>query len=206
MYLTRGAKLFCTKGSHSRRLNVPKDHGARIITRDEYDGHPFVTKYDCEVGEDKNISYYGVCQCLTDNPSLMEQVDLAPMPGPAPAQNSVSMETGSSLTVCQDGLSTHWHHEGIYNAPQVIEEIVLKKEIEEGEEASEEVVVGNKCCPYIEPGHWQCTKEDSISTYHGIESLVTNKSFLRCKYGGIISVKDSNLTGIEYDGDKDSGK
>lgn len=52
VYLVRGALLACDKGSHPRRLNMPKSHGMYV------DGHPVAIENDC--GKD-NIRYFGVC-------------------------------------------------------------------------------------------------------------------------------------------------
>lgn len=57
-YLVRGAMLYCDKGSHPRRLNLPKCHGVY------FKGKPAVRKDDC-VAED-NITYFGVC--TSDSP------------------------------------------------------------------------------------------------------------------------------------------
>lgn len=63
VYLTRGAMLYCKCGTHPRRLNMPQDHGFKIELEDKYElGHPFVSASDCKVGDDENISYFGICQ------------------------------------------------------------------------------------------------------------------------------------------------
>ena len=55
LYVVRGANLRCTEGSHIRKLNLPKDH-AIYITQE-----PLVHKLDCLVGDDENITTFGVC-------------------------------------------------------------------------------------------------------------------------------------------------
>ena len=54
-YLVRGAVLRCTCGSHKRKLNLPICHGVYATV------HPMVHELDCEVGDDKNIPTFGVC-------------------------------------------------------------------------------------------------------------------------------------------------
>jgi len=56
LYAVRGAKLRCNKGTHIRKLNLPKDHGIYIT------GEPMVHKLDCVPGDDKNITTFGVCE------------------------------------------------------------------------------------------------------------------------------------------------
>lgn len=65
-YLVRGALLVCDKGSHPRRLNLPKSHGAYVLE------HPMINEDDC--GTD-NISYFGVC-CAGTPPKGAETVNL----------------------------------------------------------------------------------------------------------------------------------
>ncbi|MCL1924629.1 MAG: DUF4280 domain-containing protein [Defluviitaleaceae bacterium] len=52
-YLVRGADLFCTYGSHTRKLNLPKCHGVYITDA------PVIHELDCVPIE--NISSFGVC-------------------------------------------------------------------------------------------------------------------------------------------------
>lgn len=54
-YLVRGAKLRCTCGSHARLLNLPLCHGVYHI------GHPTIHQKDAKVGDDENITSFGVC-------------------------------------------------------------------------------------------------------------------------------------------------
>jgi len=55
-YLVRGARLRCTYGTHSRKLNLPLCHGVYIT------GSPMIHEKDCIPGDDKNIASFGVCQ------------------------------------------------------------------------------------------------------------------------------------------------
>lgn len=54
-YLVRGAKLRCDCGSHTRLLNLPLCHGVYHI------GHPVIYQKDAKVGDDQNITSFGVC-------------------------------------------------------------------------------------------------------------------------------------------------
>ena len=54
-FLVRGASLRCNLGSHERRLNLPICHGIYIK------GAPQIHEADCVVGDDQNISSFGVC-------------------------------------------------------------------------------------------------------------------------------------------------
>lgn len=55
-YLVRGAELYCSCGTHKRKLNLPTCHG--VYTN----GKPMMHEEDCEVGDDKNIPSFGICQ------------------------------------------------------------------------------------------------------------------------------------------------
>lgn len=59
-YVTRGAQLKCSLGSHIRRLNIKKDHGWIIEHEKEDYKHPIVIKSDCV--ENENIFPFGVCK------------------------------------------------------------------------------------------------------------------------------------------------
>ena len=63
--VTRGALLRCSCGTHPRRLNLPQSYG--VYATDER--HPKMHQDNCIVGDDNNISYYGVCKsnCTPEN-------------------------------------------------------------------------------------------------------------------------------------------
>ena len=52
-YLVRGAMLYCDKGSHPRRLNLPQGHGVY------FKGKPAIRKDDCVTVD--NVTCFGVC-------------------------------------------------------------------------------------------------------------------------------------------------
>jgi len=53
-YIVHGAKMCCTCGSNSTRINLPTCHG--VYTRDK----AFMNEGDCVF--EKNISMFGICQ------------------------------------------------------------------------------------------------------------------------------------------------
>lgn len=60
-YLVMGAELYCSCGTHKRKLNLPECHGVYVSN------HPIMAEEDCEVGDGKNIPSFGICQS-EDNP------------------------------------------------------------------------------------------------------------------------------------------
>lgn len=52
-YIVRGAKMRCSCGSHTRRINLPVSHGSYVGDEAK------MNKEDCVA--DDNISYFGVC-------------------------------------------------------------------------------------------------------------------------------------------------
>lgn len=143
--LVRGARLWCSCGTHPRRLNLPLSYG--VYAKDEK--HPKVHMRNNEVGDDKNIAYYGVCQ--SENPPKEKMICVEPY-------------------VTDDGKKT-----------------------------SDSNIDGYMCTPYI-LGSWLDVKEDEVifdQDKNKNFSGLTTKSFLVCKYGGVIEVETS---GQEYDG------
>ena len=55
-YLVRGAELYCSCGTHKRKLNLKQCHGVYVT------GQPMVQEEDCLVGEDENITAFGICE------------------------------------------------------------------------------------------------------------------------------------------------
>ena len=54
-YVVRGARISCTWGSHSSRLDMPACHGAYIREK------PMMHEKDCRVGIEANIAPFGAC-------------------------------------------------------------------------------------------------------------------------------------------------
>jgi hypothetical protein len=67
-YAVRGAMVYCNKGTHPRRLNLPQCHGVYTL------GKPMIQDTDCMAVT--NISYFGVCMSASP-PKDTEQVVLA---------------------------------------------------------------------------------------------------------------------------------
>lgn len=58
-YVTRGAELRCTCGTHMRRLDVVEDEGYRVANTAYY--HPYIGECQCIAGETQNIKNFGIC-------------------------------------------------------------------------------------------------------------------------------------------------
>lgn len=52
-YIVRGAKMFCDKGTHKRKINLPVSHGSYVKSK------PKMNR--CDVVPEENISYFGIC-------------------------------------------------------------------------------------------------------------------------------------------------
>lgn len=178
-YITRGAVLKCDCGSHVRFFNLPKDHGEYIVMNGIK--YPLVGEKDCEVGENGNIRYFGVCT------KLQEQCAEGTYVPPEDPERIVQPEV-----------------EGAGAIKQQVGTISLYRLSDDGKTV--EVVTGIKCCPQIVGERWRDTKEDAFMWCHGetLVKRVTTESKLYCKYGGVITVLDEERCGINYDGSLDS--
>ena len=58
-YVVRGATMYCSWGTHTRKLDMPASHGSYI--RDK----AMMNRTDCKVGIDKNIPPFGACRSET---------------------------------------------------------------------------------------------------------------------------------------------
>jgi len=83
-YLVRGADLFCTYGSHTRKLNLPKCHGVYITDA------PVIHKLDCIPGDAHNIASFGVC----DSPAIR---DVRPKPPRVLLEKTIYNEDGEPV-------------------------------------------------------------------------------------------------------------
>ena len=154
-YVVRGARLFCSCGSHERKLNVFKDHA--VYT----ESFPMVHELDKEL--EKNITFFGVCS--SGDPLL--------------SSKNVKLVM---ITYDQEG------------------------------NPIEDVVSGTMCVPFI-IGDWRDTKQNVKIIDNGDKDssdkdkyredsgkgykAVTTKSFLICRYGGIIEPLDSGQVILE---------
>ena len=62
-YVVRGAKIYCTCGTHIRQLDMPVCHGSYIREK------PMMNEQDCKVGLDANIPPFGACRSES-NPNI----------------------------------------------------------------------------------------------------------------------------------------
>ena len=58
-YVVRGATMYCSCGTHTRKLDMPASHGSYI--RDK----AMINRTDCKVVIDKNIPPFGACRSET---------------------------------------------------------------------------------------------------------------------------------------------
>jgi len=76
-YVVRGADIFCTHGTHIRKLYLPASHGSYIREK------PMMHEQDCIVGLDANIPPFGGCRA-EGNPRdaviIEDAEDLLPLP------------------------------------------------------------------------------------------------------------------------------
>lgn len=138
--LVRGALLQCSCGTHCRRLNLPMSYGVYI----EDVEHPKVHEKNCTVGDDNNISYFGVCKS-GNKPENSKEVCLEPYIWPDGTKTSSSNIDG---TMCKPVTLGKWFD-------TLDDEKIL--DLDDGEK------------------------------YSGLKM----KSFLVCKYGGLIMAKES---------------
>lgn len=77
-YVVRGAKIYCDKGTHIRRLDMPVAHGSYI--RDK----PMMNEKDSKVGLDQNIAPFGACSS-ENNENIKIEIATAKMEDLLPA-------------------------------------------------------------------------------------------------------------------------
>lgn len=98
--LVRGALLRCSCGTHPRKLNLPQSYGVYADNKE----HPKVHQNNCVVGDEGNISYYGVCKSNT-KPKNGKQVCLEPYVTPEGKKTSASKIDGIQ---CQPVIVGNW--------------------------------------------------------------------------------------------------
>lgn len=76
-YLVRGGRLKCDKGSHTRAINLPTCHGVYV------NQCPMLHEEDCTVGENGNITMFGICNS-GENPNQDKQVEIEAEDGSGP--------------------------------------------------------------------------------------------------------------------------
>lgn len=166
-YLVMGARLYCSCGSHVRRLNLPLDHGVYIR------GLPMIHEEDCLVGDGKNITTFGVC-CSEGHPAWEPLWKEA-------------LEKSTRGAVCVSLSQT------IFGKPAdtAFKDTVDHKILLQREDGKN--VRGYPCTPCI-VGCWRDVNRTQKIVRNGTDgmreqdklSAVTTDSFLVCAYGGLI--------------------
>lgn len=198
-YLVRGAVLRCSCGSHSRKLNLPMSHGIYIGE------NPMVNELDCEVGDNANITAFGVCNAEGN-----------------PNQKSF----GRQLLDTAIGITIPGSSEFIFFRDES-KKILLKDE-------NGKNVKGYPCTPCIISTWQNVYGENLLASYgghhihnghlhgggghrsedpsHGGEShrltgspALTEQSFLVCAYGGLIEPVTSGQENTDTEWIKDKG-
>lgn len=210
-YLVRGAVLKCSCGSHTRKLNLPVSHGVYISD------HPMVNQYDCVVGDDQNITTFGVCNA-EGNPrqdwvvqKLLKNLNSVVVPGSSWVY-TICDEPNKIILVKEDGTNV----KGYPCMPCIISK---------WQNAHSENIIENN-------GTWGSHRHDTGESYyheldgdyyyynesggsfrHASAAALTEQSFLVCAYGGLIEPvtsgqenKDTDWISEEDDGNEQTGK
>lgn len=152
-YLVRGAVLVCNKGSHKRKINLPKCHG--IYIRDLPVLHELECWTECKYGIEKcNITHFGICDAKP--PTEIKAYFKTP-------SNSRDGLAGIAMGCkCEPIIIGTWHD--CYEKTKIIDNGTKnpmdRKRVEKGGKGKG-------------------------------QSILTMRSFLICKYGGIIEPVDS---------------
>lgn len=161
-YLVRGALLHCRCGTHARRLNLLKDHGVYTT------GCPLIHEKNCESGDGKNITFFGVCKSPAPPPSEIESYmkDIPRGAGGVPTGDAPGgFEVGHK---CEPIIV-----DAIWKCTYKKTRIVDNGDIDPKDRAEAEIKDGKP---------------------HGL-SAVTTLSYLVCQWGGLIEPYNS---GQEY--------
>lgn len=161
MYLVRGAVLRCSCGSHRRKLNLPASHGIYIGE------NPIVDEQDCVVGDDANITAFGVCSA-EGNPN-QKSFGRQLLDGVLSALPLV----GEAIFFRDDS----------------------KKILLVGENGKN--VKGYPCTPCIVSTWQNVYEENLIASQTEESKTLTEQSFLVCAYGGLIEPVTSGQENTE---------
>ena len=102
-YVVRGARIYCTWGSHTRRLDMPACHGSYIREK------PNMHERDCRVGLSANIPPFGVCfSAANPNQEVMVHDTLDMMPMQDEHGNSVMPPMPIIGKLCTPLLASKW--------------------------------------------------------------------------------------------------
>ena len=102
-YVVRGASIYCTCGSHGRKLDMPVCHGT--YTREK----PNMHERDCQVGLNANIPPFGACLSPA-NPG--QEIMIHDAVGIMPMQDSNGNSVVPAMPIigklCQPVLADKW--------------------------------------------------------------------------------------------------
>lgn len=102
-YVVRGATIYCSCGTHTRKLDMPVSHGSFI--RDK----AMMNKKDCKVGIDQNIPPFGACQSETKEGIdivIEDAKDLVPCTDEE--GNPISIPLPIEGKLCEPELAKEW--------------------------------------------------------------------------------------------------
>lgn len=102
-YVVRGAKIYCTCGSHVRKLDMPVSHGSYIR------GKAMMNEKDCKVGIEQNIPPFGAC--FSENKAgidieINDAKDLVPYTDEN--GNPVEIQLPIEGKLCEPKLAAQW--------------------------------------------------------------------------------------------------
>ena len=181
-YLVRGALLRCRYGTHARQLNLKKCHGIYVH------GHPCIHARNCLVGEEENITWYGICKAPSPPPTevvhLTKDVPRNPQTGDRTGDAPGGHESGHK---CQPEIVGAVWMDAYEQTP-----IVDNGDLDPADRARVKPMPENFS---------ELTDEEqaeALASPQGIPTTTT-LSFLICKYGGLIEPYNS---GQQYDPDE----
>ena len=102
-YVVRGATIYCTCGTHMRKLDMPVSHGSFI--RDK----AMMNNADCKVGIDQNVPPFGACHSETKDGidiKIEDSKDLVPLTDEEGNEVPVTMPIEGKL--CEPKLDSIW--------------------------------------------------------------------------------------------------
>lgn len=102
-YVVRGATIYCTCGTHMRKLDMPVAHGSYI--RDK----AMMNHSDCKVGLDQNIPPFGACRSESKDGidiKIEDAKDLLPITDEEGNPVEIPMPVEGKL--CEPKLAAKW--------------------------------------------------------------------------------------------------
>ena len=181
-YLVRGALLRCRHGTHARQLNLNKCHG--VYVKD----HPCIHALNCLVGEEENITWFGVCKAASPPPTeivhLTKDVPRNPKTGDRTGDAPGGHESGHKCK--PEIVGAMWMD--AYGQTRIVD----NGDLDPADRAKVQALPEN----FSELSDEE--QAELLSQPTGI-STTTTLSFLICKYGGLIEPYNS---GQQYDPDE----